>query len=93
LIPADDGLIFDVDSVEGEEIRAAGEFAGVRVRLIARQIGHIVPERTCCDCVGSEEMPIFLRINRGTGTDYRVQLAAIRATMLSQNSAVTNAPQ
>jgi len=35
-IRADDGIAFDLDSITGEEIRAADEYAGVRVRLEAR---------------------------------------------------------
>ena len=34
-IPSDDGLVFDRDSVQGEVIRAAGQHAGVRIRLYA----------------------------------------------------------
>lgn len=40
-IRADDGIEFDPDSASGEEIRAADEYAGVRVRLE----GHIAEAR------------------------------------------------
>lgn len=35
-VHADDGLVFDPNSIAGEEIRAADEYEGVRVRLLAR---------------------------------------------------------
>lgn len=34
-IPCDDGIVFDLDSIVGEAIRAMDEYAGVRVRLEA----------------------------------------------------------
>ena len=40
---ADDGIVFDADSIEAEEIRAADEYAGVRVRLLARLAGARIP--------------------------------------------------
>jgi predicted nucleotidyltransferase component of viral defense system len=42
-ILADDGIAFDVDSLVGEEIRAADEYAGVRVRLDARLAEARIP--------------------------------------------------
>jgi hypothetical protein len=38
-----DGIVFDVDSVAGEEIRAADEYTGVRVRLEARLAEARIP--------------------------------------------------
>jgi hypothetical protein len=40
---ADDGIVFDTDSIEAEEIRVADEYAGVRVRLLARLAGARIP--------------------------------------------------
>lgn len=42
-IPHSDGIVFDLDSIRGEEIRAANEYAGVRVRLEARLAGARIP--------------------------------------------------
>lgn len=42
-IAVDDGIFFDVASIRGEEIRAADEYAGVRVRLEARLAGARIP--------------------------------------------------
>jgi hypothetical protein len=42
-IPADDGIAFVTDSIVGEEIREADEYAGVRVRLDARLAGARIP--------------------------------------------------
>lgn len=42
-IRADDGIAFDLDSITGEEIRAADEYAGVRVRLEARLTEARIP--------------------------------------------------
>ncbi len=42
-IAADDAIVFDTESLEGEEIAAAGEGAGVRVRLEARLAGARIP--------------------------------------------------
>jgi len=42
-VDADDGLVFDADSISGEEIRAADEYEGVRVRLEARLAGARIP--------------------------------------------------
>jgi predicted nucleotidyltransferase component of viral defense system len=42
-IGAEDGIVFDSDSVRGEEIRTADEYAGVRVRLEARLAGARIP--------------------------------------------------
>ncbi len=42
-IGADDGIVFDADSIVGEEIRAVDEYAGVRVRLEARLAGARIP--------------------------------------------------
>lgn len=38
-----DGIVFDLDSIQGEEIRAADEYAGVRVRLEARLTEARIP--------------------------------------------------
>ncbi|RLE27507.1 MAG: nucleotidyl transferase AbiEii/AbiGii toxin family protein [Acidobacteria bacterium] len=38
-IPSEDGLVFDQDSIQGEMIRAAGQHAGVRIRLQAKLAG------------------------------------------------------
>jgi hypothetical protein len=43
LIAVDDGIVFDRTSIEGEEIRAADEYAGVRVRLEARLAEARIP--------------------------------------------------
>ena len=42
-ISAEDGLVFDAASVAGDEIRAANEYAGVRVRLEARLAEARIP--------------------------------------------------
>jgi hypothetical protein len=42
-LPADDGIVFDPDSIRGEEIRAADEYAGVRVRLQAQLASARIP--------------------------------------------------
>jgi predicted nucleotidyltransferase component of viral defense system len=42
-IDADDGIVFDLESLTGEEIRAAEEYAGVRVRFEARLAGARIP--------------------------------------------------
>lgn len=42
-IPDDDGIVFDLDSIRGEEIRAADEYAGVRVRIEARLAEARIP--------------------------------------------------
>ena len=42
-VSSDDGIAFDADSVEAEEIRAANKYAGVRVRLLARLAGARIP--------------------------------------------------
>lgn len=42
-IEADDGLAFDLASIVGEEIRAATEYAGVRVRLVAHLAKARIP--------------------------------------------------
>ncbi len=42
-IPGEDGLVLDPASVQGEEIRVANEYAGVRVRLEARLSGARIP--------------------------------------------------
>lgn len=42
-LPADDGIVFDPDSTRGEEIRAADDYAGVRVRLQAQLAGARIP--------------------------------------------------
>lgn len=39
----DDAIVFDTDSIEAEEIRAADEYAGVRVRLVAWLDGARIP--------------------------------------------------
>ncbi|MEO7190268.1 MAG: nucleotidyl transferase AbiEii/AbiGii toxin family protein [Vicinamibacterales bacterium] len=41
--PPGDGLVFDVASISGEEIRAADEYDGVRVRLLARLAEARIP--------------------------------------------------
>ena len=41
--PVGDGIVFDEASIEGEEIRAADEYAGVRVRLEARLAEARIP--------------------------------------------------
>lgn len=43
MIPVGDGIVFDEASIEGEEIRAADEYAGVRVRLEARLAEALIP--------------------------------------------------
>ncbi len=43
VIHAEDGIAFDLDSLVGEEIRAADEYAGVRVRLDARLAEARIP--------------------------------------------------
>jgi hypothetical protein len=43
MIPGGDGIVFDEASIEGEEIRAADEYAGVRVRLEARLAEARIP--------------------------------------------------
>lgn len=40
---AEDGIAFDLDSIVGEEIRGADEYAGVRVRLVARLADARIP--------------------------------------------------
>lgn len=42
-IAVDDAIAFDTDSIEAEEIRAADEYAGVRVRLVAWLDGARIP--------------------------------------------------
>jgi len=42
-VPADDGLDLDPESVRAEEIRSHEEYAGVRVRLVARLAGARIP--------------------------------------------------
>lgn len=42
-IEAEDGILFDADSVRGEEIRAADEYAGVRIRFNARLAEARIP--------------------------------------------------
>ena len=42
-VKADDGLVFDPGSIAGEEIRAADEYEGVRVRLVARLAEARIP--------------------------------------------------
>jgi len=42
-VPADDGITFDPNSASGEEIRAADEYEGVRVRLEARLAEARIP--------------------------------------------------
>ena len=42
-VAADDGIVFDPSSIKGEGIRAAGEYAGVRVRLEARLAEARIP--------------------------------------------------
>ena len=42
-VQAEDGILFDPASVRGEEIRAADEYAGVRVRLEARLAEARIP--------------------------------------------------
>jgi hypothetical protein len=42
-IDVDDGIAFDPETIAGEEIRAAEEYAGVRVRLEARLAGARIP--------------------------------------------------
>jgi predicted nucleotidyltransferase component of viral defense system len=42
-IPAPDAIVFDVNSIRGEEIRAADKYAGVRVRLVARLDAARIP--------------------------------------------------
>jgi hypothetical protein len=43
MIQFDDGIIYDQASIEGEEIRAEDEYAGVRVRLEARLAEARIP--------------------------------------------------
>jgi len=43
LIAFDDGIVFDQASIEGEEIRAEDEYAGVRIRLGARLAEARIP--------------------------------------------------
>jgi predicted nucleotidyltransferase component of viral defense system len=40
---ADDGLIFDTDSIRGDEIRADEEYQGIRLRMIARLARAQIP--------------------------------------------------
>lgn len=42
-IPVNDGIEFDLDSVEAEDILAAEEYAGVRVHLVANLAGARIP--------------------------------------------------
>lgn len=42
-IEASDGIVFDPASIVGEEIRADEEYAGVRIRLVARLAGARIP--------------------------------------------------
>jgi hypothetical protein len=42
-IPAADGIVFDVGSIRGELIRAADEYAGVRIRFEAKLDGARIP--------------------------------------------------
>lgn len=42
-IRVEDGIEFDLDSIEGEDIRAADEYAGVRVRFVAYLAGARIP--------------------------------------------------
>jgi hypothetical protein len=42
-VPVQDGIVFDVDSILGEETRAADEYDGVRVRLVARLAEARIP--------------------------------------------------
>jgi len=42
-IRVDDGIEFDVGSIEGEEIKVADEYPGVRVRLVAKLAGARIP--------------------------------------------------
>lgn len=43
VVHADDGLVFDTDSIVGEEIRADAEYDGVRVRLVAHLAKARIP--------------------------------------------------
>ena len=38
-MPCDDGIVFDLSSLSGEQIRAADDYAGVRVRLAGHLAG------------------------------------------------------
>ena len=42
-VDSDDGIVFDPDSINGEEIRAPAEYSGVRVRLQARLAEARIP--------------------------------------------------
>jgi predicted nucleotidyltransferase component of viral defense system len=42
-IPVQDGLVFDAESISGEEIRADDKYDGVRVRLVARLAEARIP--------------------------------------------------